>query len=285
MAAAASPSWRIVCEELAAAGCPLLLLVVSPAIAATIIAKHGTTDQRKRFLPGHRRRHPEDRLRHHRAGGGVELPPPRHGRPPRRRRLGAQRPQVLHLRRGRGAVTCWSSARTEDAATGKLKPALFVVPTDAPGLTRSKLDMEIVSPENQLLLYLDDVRLPADALVGRHRTPGCRRSSPASTRSGSRSPPWAPAPPGTPRAGLGLHRHPLGLGRADRLPPGRRAPAGPRADPGRAGPADDRQGGGALRRRPGPGGRGRGEHGQVRLRRRPPRSPSTPPSRCTAATA
>ena len=34
----------IVCEELAAAGCPLLLLVVSPAIAGTIIARHGTED-------------------------------------------------------------------------------------------------------------------------------------------------------------------------------------------------------------------------------------------------
>src|SRR5215813_13929477 len=42
----------IVCEELAAAGCPLLLLVVSPAIAATILAKHGTDEQRKAFLPG-----------------------------------------------------------------------------------------------------------------------------------------------------------------------------------------------------------------------------------------
>ncbi len=29
----------IVCEELAAAGCPLLLLVVSPAIAATVIGQ------------------------------------------------------------------------------------------------------------------------------------------------------------------------------------------------------------------------------------------------------
>src|SRR3954453_22182999 len=42
----------IVCEELAAAGSPLLLLVVSPGIAATIIAKHGTEEQRARFLPG-----------------------------------------------------------------------------------------------------------------------------------------------------------------------------------------------------------------------------------------
>lgn len=42
----------IVCEELAAAGCPLLLLVVSPAIAATVINRHGTEAQRKRHLPG-----------------------------------------------------------------------------------------------------------------------------------------------------------------------------------------------------------------------------------------
>src|SRR5689334_17423222 len=42
----------LVCEELAAAGCPLLLLVVSPAIAATIVAKHGTESQRQALLPG-----------------------------------------------------------------------------------------------------------------------------------------------------------------------------------------------------------------------------------------
>ncbi len=49
-------------------------------------------------------------------------------------------------------------ARTADNAAGKLAPALFLVPTDAAGMTTSKLDMEIVSPENQWMLYLDDVR-------------------------------------------------------------------------------------------------------------------------------
>src|SRR5712691_6384400 len=42
----------MVCEELAAAGCPLLLLVVSPAICATVIARYGTEQQRERWLPG-----------------------------------------------------------------------------------------------------------------------------------------------------------------------------------------------------------------------------------------
>src|SRR5918998_821286 len=39
-------------EELARAGCPLLLILVSPAIAGTVLAKHGTDDPRARWLPG-----------------------------------------------------------------------------------------------------------------------------------------------------------------------------------------------------------------------------------------
>ena len=78
----------IVCEELAAAGSPLLLLVVSPAIAATIIARHGTEEQRKGHLPGLADGSVKIVLRDHRAGGRLQLPPARHGRPPRRRRTG-----------------------------------------------------------------------------------------------------------------------------------------------------------------------------------------------------
>ena len=57
-------------------------------------------------------------------------------------------------------------ARTEDARTGKLKPCLFVVPTDAAGFEFTAIPMEIISPENQFQVFIDDVRLPADALVG-----------------------------------------------------------------------------------------------------------------------
>jgi alkylation response protein AidB-like acyl-CoA dehydrogenase len=53
-----------------------------------------------------------------------------------------------------------------DGGKGTLRPALFIVPTDAPGLTAHRIPMEIVSPESQFQLFLDDVRLPADALVG-----------------------------------------------------------------------------------------------------------------------
>jgi alkylation response protein AidB-like acyl-CoA dehydrogenase len=155
----------IVAEELAAAGCPLLLLVVSPAIAATVINKHGTDDQRKRFLPGF-------------ADGSLKvafaITEPEAGSNFHRLGTVARRDGNDWLLSGH---KCFISgvdeaayvlvvARTEDARTGKLKPALFIVPADVAGLTSSKLDLEIVSPENQWLLYLDEVRLPASALVG-----------------------------------------------------------------------------------------------------------------------
>src|SRR3954463_3518033 len=39
-------------EEIAAAGCSLLLIVVSPAIVGSILAKHGTPDQKEQWLRG-----------------------------------------------------------------------------------------------------------------------------------------------------------------------------------------------------------------------------------------
>jgi alkylation response protein AidB-like acyl-CoA dehydrogenase len=155
----------IVCEELAAAGCPLLLLVVAPAIVGSILSRHGTEQQRRDFLPT--------------IADGTRkivfaITEPDAGSNFHRLTTVATRDGDDWLLSGR---KCFISgvdeashvmvvARTADAATGKLKPALFLVPVDAPGFTRSKLDMEVVSPETQWMLYFDEVRLSADALVG-----------------------------------------------------------------------------------------------------------------------
>src|ERR1700756_1360673 len=42
----------LVMEEMAAQGCGLLMMVVSPAINGTIISKFGTDEQKQRWLPG-----------------------------------------------------------------------------------------------------------------------------------------------------------------------------------------------------------------------------------------
>src|SRR5699024_9084633 len=41
-----------VLEELSAAGCPTLMMVVSPAICGTVLSRFGTPEQRQRWLPG-----------------------------------------------------------------------------------------------------------------------------------------------------------------------------------------------------------------------------------------
>src|SRR5688572_3591627 len=41
-----------VAEEISAAGCSLLLIVVSPAIVGSILVRHGTEEQREEWLPG-----------------------------------------------------------------------------------------------------------------------------------------------------------------------------------------------------------------------------------------
>jgi alkylation response protein AidB-like acyl-CoA dehydrogenase len=153
----------IVCEELAAAGCPLLLLVVSPAIVGTMLARHGTEEQRAEFLPGI-------------ADGSLKvvfaITEPEAGSNFHRLGTVATRDGDDWVLSGR---KCFISGVDEapyvlvvarTAVGDRLQPALFLVPTDAPGLTSSKLDMEIVSPENQWLLYLDEVRVPGSALVG-----------------------------------------------------------------------------------------------------------------------
>ncbi|GAA3202756.1 acyl-CoA dehydrogenase [Actinocorallia longicatena] len=154
----------VVCEELAAAGSPLLLMVVSPAICATIIARSGTEEQKRRWLPGF-------------ADGSLKMAfaitEPDAGSNSHRITTQARRDGdgwVLN-----GQKTFISGVDEADAVLfvgrmedqkGTLKPALFVIPTDTPGFTWSEIAMEIVSPEKQFICHLDDVRLPYDALVG-----------------------------------------------------------------------------------------------------------------------
>ncbi|GAA2270961.1 acyl-CoA dehydrogenase [Streptomyces ruber] len=155
----------IVLEELGAAGCPLLMLVVSPAICGTVIARFGTDAQKRRWLPG--------------LADGTRLmafgiTEPDAGSNSHRITTTARRDGADWVLTGRKvfisgvdrADATLIVGRTEDARTGRLKPCLFIVPRDAEGFERRPIDMELKAAERQFELVLDDVRLPADALVG-----------------------------------------------------------------------------------------------------------------------
>ncbi|MGM1061194.1 acyl-CoA dehydrogenase family protein [Saccharothrix sp. Mg75] len=154
-----------VCEELAAAGCPLLLTVVSPAICATVIARFGTAEQKRRWLPGF-------------ADGTTKMAfaitEPDAG-------SNSHRLTTAVRRDGDGWVLSGGKyyisgvdevghvlvvARHVDATGNRLLPSLVIVPTDAPGFSYRHIPMEVVSPEKQFTCFFDDVRLPLDALVG-----------------------------------------------------------------------------------------------------------------------
>lgn len=155
----------IVLEELGAAGCPLLMLVVSPAICGTVIARFGTEAQKQRWLPG---------LADGRVTMAFGITEPDAGSNSHRITTTARRDGTDWLLTGRKvfisgvdiADATLIVGRTEDARTGRLKPCLFIVPRDTPGFSRSRIPMELHAPEKQFELVLDDVRLPADALVG-----------------------------------------------------------------------------------------------------------------------
>jgi alkylation response protein AidB-like acyl-CoA dehydrogenase len=154
-----------VCEELAAAGCPLLLMVVSPAIAGTVIAKYGTEEQRKRWLPGLADGTETYVFAITESDAGSNS----HNISTTARRDGGG--WVLHGRKTFISGVDEAShvlvvGRAEDARTGRLEPALFMLPTDADGLAYQPIDMGLVSPERQFTLFLDDVHLPAEARVG-----------------------------------------------------------------------------------------------------------------------
>jgi alkylation response protein AidB-like acyl-CoA dehydrogenase len=155
----------IVSEEVAAQGCPLLLMLVSPAICGELLSNFGTTEQKQRWLPGM-------------AGGEkmvFAITEPDAGSNSHNISTTATRDgDVYRLRGTKTYISGVDEApamvvvtRTgTDPDTGRGRLSLFVVDTDASGLERTLIPVEIAAPEKQFTLFFDDVEVPADRLLG-----------------------------------------------------------------------------------------------------------------------
>ncbi len=155
----------IVCEELAAQGTPLLLILVSAAIAAEVIAKFGNDSQRAQWLPG--------------LATGTKMvfaiTEPDAGSNSHRISTTATRDGDVYRLNGSKTyisgvdeadqvlVVCRTGV---DEQSGRAKLSLLVVDTDAPGLQRTLIPMEIRAPEKQFQLFFDNVEVPVDRLIG-----------------------------------------------------------------------------------------------------------------------
>ena len=154
----------LVCEEIAAAGTPLLLLLVSAAISAEMISGFGTAEQRRTWLPGL-------------ASGAVKvvfaITEPDAGSNTLRISTTAAKDGKDWVLNGTKhyisgvdeAQALLVVARTgQDERGGRL--SLFIVPSDAPGLERRLLPVDLLLPERQFTLHFDGVRAGPGALVG-----------------------------------------------------------------------------------------------------------------------
>jgi alkylation response protein AidB-like acyl-CoA dehydrogenase len=156
----------VVCEETAAQGCPLLLLLVSSAISGEILSRYGTPAQQETWLPAL-------------AAGDSKvvfaITEPDAGSNTHRLSTTATRDGEEWLISGTKyyisgvdeADAILVVARTgTDQASGRARLSLFLVPTSAPGLTRQPLPVAAPLPERQFTLFFDQVRVGAGQLVG-----------------------------------------------------------------------------------------------------------------------
>ncbi|MFL6024111.1 MAG: acyl-CoA dehydrogenase family protein [Marmoricola sp.] len=156
----------VVVEELAAHGMPMLIWVISPAIVGSILAAHASEEMKEAWLPGI-----ADGSR--KIAFGLTEPD-----------AGSNSHQVSTTARkdGDGWVISGQKyyisaidqcdavliiARDGDLSTPeKSRLSMFVVPTDAPGLSLQQIETSIVSPDKQFTVFLDEVRVGPEALVG-----------------------------------------------------------------------------------------------------------------------
>jgi len=158
----------IVVEELAAHGMPLLIWVISPAICGSILARHASEEMKRRWLPpiadGTKKMafgltEPDAGSNSHnvkttarRAGAGAGW------------RISGSKYYISAVDQSDAILLVARDAEHSTPDHGRL--SLFAVPSDAPGLTFAPIATSIVSPDKQFTVYLDDVAVGEDALIG-----------------------------------------------------------------------------------------------------------------------
>ena len=158
----------VLMEELANEGVPLLFLVVSTAMASIAIAKHGTEEQKRRYLP--------------KLAAGEEkfcfaITEPNAGSNSFRIQTLARRDgdewvisgQKVFITGADEADHMLVVARTvaaKDARDKREGMALFVVDPKASGIEQQRIDTKILAPERQYQIFFDEVKVPAANRVG-----------------------------------------------------------------------------------------------------------------------
>lgn len=155
-----------VVEETAAAGVPILAALFSSGVNGSILARHGTSEQKDRWLRD---------LATGTAMSSFAMTEPDAGTNSFNLGTTARRDGTDWLLNGQ---KCYISGLDEadwvlvvagtgtDDTSGRTLLSLFLVDTDADGLSFQPLPTAVRIPEQQSTLFLDNVRVTPDRLVG-----------------------------------------------------------------------------------------------------------------------
>ncbi len=155
----------VVIEETARTGAALLMLVVSSGIAGTVLARHGTDEQKERWLRGI-------------AAGttriAFSITEPDAGSNSHQIRTELRRDGDRYLLKGQKyyiscvehahAILCIARLRREGGELGL--PTICIVDADAAGLTKDPIPMPYLGADRQWTLFFDDVEITPDRLIG-----------------------------------------------------------------------------------------------------------------------
>jgi alkylation response protein AidB-like acyl-CoA dehydrogenase len=155
-----------VVEETAMAGVPILLALQSPGVGGMILKRHGTPEQKMRWLPGVASgetvlafaiTEPDAGTNSHNIATRARSDGDRYV-------LSGQKYYITGMESAEYVLVV---ARTNtDGESGRGRLSLFMVDADAPGLSRDKIPTVMNMPEGSWQLYFDDVEVPADRLIG-----------------------------------------------------------------------------------------------------------------------
>src|SRR3954447_15515032 len=152
-------------EEITAAGCGLLLIVVSPAIVGSILARHGTHDQKEKWLRpigegtikiAFAITEPDAGSNSHNIS--TSATPSNGGY-----RINGQKTYISGVEEADGILVV---VRKREKDRSLSVPMLAIVDADAPGLEKQQIPTVEPGANKQWQLFFDGVEVEADRMIG-----------------------------------------------------------------------------------------------------------------------
>ena len=158
----------VVIEEMAAQGCPMFMIVISPAICGSVLAAHGSDVLKDRYLAGiadgsikmaFAITEPDAGSNTHKITTTARRDPETGGW-----RISGQKYWTSGVDEAEALLVVARDA--EPGPDGRSTLSLFVVETSAPGLNLQEIDSALQLPEKQFITFFDDVPVKPDGLIG-----------------------------------------------------------------------------------------------------------------------